>query len=76
MCCAINECDNDSKKWCFLLKTDDYQKMCDTNKNVTKIDVIKRGFIVSKYVATKIACFVFCEILHHGDKNKTNVIHT
>ncbi len=24
-------------------KTDDYQKMCDTNKNVTKIDMTIRG---------------------------------
>ncbi len=26
----------------FFTKTDDYQEMCDTNKNVTKMDVIIR----------------------------------
>jgi hypothetical protein len=43
MFCAINECDNDSIKWCFLPKYDGYQKMCDTNKNVTKMGVIIKG---------------------------------
>ncbi len=27
----------------FLTKTDDYQKMCDTNKNVIKMGVIIKG---------------------------------
>ncbi len=43
--CAINECDNDSKKWCFLLK---YMvtKKCDTNKNVIKMGtIIKKGLL-------------------------------
>jgi hypothetical protein len=41
--CATNKCDNDPKKWCFLLKQDGYQKMCDINKNVTKMIVIIKG---------------------------------
>jgi len=27
----------------FLIKLDGYQEMCDTNQNVTKIDVIIKG---------------------------------
>jgi hypothetical protein len=27
----------------FLSKTDGYQKMCDTNKNVIKMDMIIKG---------------------------------
>jgi len=30
----------------LLTKMDGYQKMCDTNKNVIKIGVIIRGFII------------------------------
>ncbi len=33
----------------FLTKTNDYQKMCDTNKNVTKMGVIiKEGSLYYK----------------------------
>jgi disulfide bond formation protein DsbB len=39
MFCANNECDSDSKEWCFLPKWMIAQK-CDTNKNVTKMGVI------------------------------------
>ncbi len=28
----------------FLTKTNDYEELCDTNKNVTKMGVIIRGF--------------------------------
>jgi hypothetical protein len=28
----------------FLIKIDGYQKMCDTNKNVTKMGMITKGF--------------------------------
>jgi hypothetical protein len=41
--CATDECDNDSKKWCFLLKWMVTKKLCDTNKNVTKMGVIIKG---------------------------------
>jgi len=37
-CATTNECDNDSKEWCFLPK-----KMSETNKNVTKMGVILKG---------------------------------
>jgi hypothetical protein len=43
---ATNECDNDSKEWHFLLKwmiNVFYKKKCDTNKNMTKMDVIIKG---------------------------------
>jgi hypothetical protein len=36
MFCAINECDSDSKEWCFLPKQIVTKKMCDTNKNMIK----------------------------------------
>jgi hypothetical protein len=38
---------------------DGYQTMRNINKNMIKMGVIKMGFIVSKYVATKTTCFVF-----------------
>jgi len=45
--CVINKCDNDYKKMVFLIKMDGYQKMCDTNKNVTKMGmIIYMGFSV------------------------------
>jgi len=40
MFCATNKCDSDSKEWCFLQKL-----LCDTNKNVTKMGVIKGGLL-------------------------------
>jgi hypothetical protein len=30
-------------KMVFLIKLDDYQEMCSTNKNVAKMDVIIKG---------------------------------
>jgi hypothetical protein len=39
-CDTTNECDDDSKKCCFLPKWMVAKKMCDTNKNVTKMCVI------------------------------------
>jgi hypothetical protein len=55
---------------------DGYQKMCDINKNMTKMGVIKRGSTVSNMLQPKQHVLSFGEILHHGDKIKTNVIHT
>jgi hypothetical protein len=49
MFCVINECDSESKEWCFLLKQIITKKMCDTNKNVTKMGVIIKGFIIICY---------------------------
>jgi hypothetical protein len=36
MFCTTNECDSDSKKWCFLATQIVTKKLCDTNKNMTK----------------------------------------
>jgi hypothetical protein len=33
----------------FLIKPDGYQEMCDTNKNVTKMDVIINGVYYMQY---------------------------
>jgi hypothetical protein len=47
MFCVINKCDNDSKEWCFLLKTNDYQeKMYDTKRIVTKMGVTIISFFI------------------------------
>jgi len=43
MFCATNKCDRDLNKWCFLLKWMVTKKMCDTNKNVTKMSMIIKG---------------------------------
>jgi len=41
--CTTNECDSDYKEWCFFTKMDDYQKLCDIDKNVIKMGVIIKG---------------------------------
>jgi hypothetical protein len=49
MFCATNGCVySDSKEWHFLLKMDDNLIFfkCDTNKNVTKMDVIIKGALL------------------------------
>jgi len=46
---ATKECDNESSKWCFLLKLmvkRKKRKKSDTNKNVTKMGVIIKGLTV------------------------------
>jgi hypothetical protein len=43
---ATKECDNESSKWCFLLKLMVKRKKSDTNKNVTKMGVIIKGLTV------------------------------
>jgi hypothetical protein len=43
----MNECDPNSKKWCFFLKLMVTKKMCATNKNVTKMGMIVEGFYYS-----------------------------
>ncbi len=40
----------------FLTKMDGYQKMCDTNKNVTKMGVIIKGVY---YITTKAFAIYF-----------------
>jgi hypothetical protein len=40
MFCATNECDSDTKEWCFLLKWMITQKKKDTKKKVIKMGVI------------------------------------
>jgi hypothetical protein len=41
--CAIDECDNDSKKLMFLIKMDDYQKCVTQTRLWLKMDaIIKR----------------------------------
>jgi len=48
MFCATDGCDNDLTEWCFLPKQMvTKNKLCDTNKNVTKMSVITKegGFV-------------------------------
>jgi hypothetical protein len=42
---TINEHDTDLKEWCFLPKHMVTKKMCDTNKNVTKMGDYNRGLL-------------------------------
>ncbi len=73
--CATNKCDNDPKKWCFLLKQDGYQKMCDINKTVTKMIVIIRGFIVlffTNYLVTSHLFITYGRRLVVNGKNTTD----
>jgi hypothetical protein len=34
----------------FLIETNDYQKMCDTNKNVTKMGMLMKGVYYSSNI--------------------------
>jgi hypothetical protein len=38
----------------FLIKMDGYQKLCDTNRNVTKMGVIRKGVYYTGIGALKI----------------------
>jgi hypothetical protein len=61
---ATNECDSDSKEWCFLRNWMVTKKTCDTNKNVTKMDVIIKGVYYTKYE------------LKHASSCKTQLLFT
>ncbi len=58
------------KKMTFLTKTDDYQKMCDTNKNVIKMGVIIKGVYY-----TRIKVFDSSLIGINVFKNKQLIYH-
>jgi hypothetical protein len=47
--CAINKCDSDFKEWHSFTKMDGYQKLCDTNKNMTKMGLIIKGVYYTLY---------------------------
>jgi hypothetical protein len=47
--CATNECDSGSTKSCFLSKRM-VTKKCDTNKNVTKMDMIINGVTIFSWL--------------------------
>ncbi len=76
MFCATNECDSDSKKCCFFLsKMNGYQKkMCNTNQNVTKMDVIIKGVystkLESKHASSCKTQFLFTQVKFSQMKKK------